>query len=145
MSVILLALAQAAQVTAFVSRSEGEEAPPALTVAATQESAASVPGDLSGRPELKFRRRRAMPPALSSFVRDEVAARRCEAADKRLRVNLAVLVAEDGQLRRIHPQAIGCPTVEQYASGVMLSMARANLLPVGETRWFRTSLLFQWQ
>ena len=144
MNVIAVALAHIAQVATFAP-AEREHIPQVAAPAAPEMSPTAVPGDLAALPELKFRRRRMMPRALSSFVRDEVAAKRCEAADNRLRVNLAVLVAADGQLRRIHPQAIGCPTVEQYASGVMLTMARANLSPVGETRWFRTSLVFEWQ
>ncbi|ONF97048.1 hypothetical protein SPHI_04830 [Sphingomonas jeddahensis] len=105
----------------------------------------ALPEDWSALPDLKLRRRPLRTEALSSYVRDEVRSGRCAATANHLRVELAVLVAANGQLRRIRPQAIGCPTVEQYASGVMLRMARSNVAPSGEDRWFRTQLVFRWQ
>lgn len=103
------------------------------------------PEDWSSLPPLRFQRRVPQPSSLSSYVRDEVRAGRCATTAMPLRVDLAVLVAADGQLRRIRPKAIGCPTVEQYASGLMVRMARRNVASAGEDRWYRTELLFQWK
>lgn len=103
------------------------------------------PDDWESMPELKLLRRMTDDGALSSYVRDEIRAGRCTAAINALHVDLAVLVAANGQVRRIRPRAIGCPTVEQYASGIMLRMARSNVAPPGEDRWYRTTVSFTWQ
>lgn len=103
------------------------------------------PADWSALPELQLLRRWPAVPELSSFVRDEVRAGRCAVAATTLRVDLAVMVAANGQVRRIVPRAIQCPTVEQYASGLVSRMARGNVAPPGEDLWFRTAMVFAWQ
>ncbi len=88
---------------------------------------------------------------LSSFVRAEVKAGRCAAATQSpdgwvLKIDVAVLLAPTGQARRIVPRAIACPSVEQYAAGLVSSMARGSVAPtavVADT-WYRTSLTFSW-
>ncbi|WP_235199753.1 hypothetical protein [Sphingomonas sp. RIT328] len=88
---------------------------------------------------------------LSSFVRAEVKAGRCNAATLSaqgyvLKVDLAVLVGPGGTPKRVVPRAIACPSVEQYAAGLVSSMARGNVTP-GDTdadSWYRTSLTFTW-
>ena len=123
----------------------------ALLLAATLQSsdmpAATPPQDWTALPELRFRRRPDAGPPLSAFVRDEIRGGRCATAagSASLSINLAVLVAPDGRVRRIVPQAIDCPTVEQYAAGLILRMARDNLVAdaVGDG-WFRTGLTFAW-
>lgn len=103
------------------------------------------PAELTTLPELPLQRRWPETPALSDYVRDEVLAGRCSVEGQRIQVDLAVLVAGNGQIRRIRPRAIQCPTVEQYASGVMSRMARGNVAPPGEDRWYRTALVFAWR
>ena len=103
------------------------------------------PDDWTALPELKLQRREPETRALAQYVREEIRAGRCVATASPLRVDLAVLVASDGQLRSIRPRAIGCPSVEQYASGIMLRMARSNVPPPGEDRWYRTAVVFAWQ
>jgi hypothetical protein len=88
---------------------------------------------------------------LSSFVRAEVKAGRCNAATPSpqgyvLKVDLAVLVGAGGQPKRVVPRAIACPSVEQYAAGLVSSMARGNIAPgvADADTWYRTSLTFSW-
>lgn len=88
---------------------------------------------------------------LTAFVRSEVLSGRCTAATQTtagwtLKVDLAVLVSANGQPRRVVPRAIGCPSVEQYAAGLVSSMMR-NSTPAGAIdpgNWYRTSLTFSW-
>ena len=104
------------------------------------------PVDWAPLPVLRYRRRPNVPAVLSDFVRDEVHAGRCAMpAGSRLSVDFAVLIAANGAVRRIVPRAIGCPTVEQYASGLMLRLARDNVLnPVLVPTWYRAGLTFAW-
>lgn len=87
---------------------------------------------------------------LSSFVRAEVKAGRCAAATAVtqgwvLKIDLAVLIGPGAQPRRVVPRAIACPSVEQYAAGLISSMARGNISPATDTDvWYRTSLTFSW-
>ncbi|WP_447407106.1 hypothetical protein, partial [Clostridium perfringens] len=62
-----------------------------------------------------------------------------------LRVDVAVLVAA-GRPRRVIPRAIQCPAVEQYAAGLVSSMARGNIAPATQAGdgWYKTSLTFAW-
>jgi hypothetical protein len=88
---------------------------------------------------------------LSGFVAAEVKAGRCPSAVASpqgwtLKVDLAVFVGPSGQPRRVVPRAIACPSVEQYAAGLVTSMARGNI-PAATTMpdtWYRTSLTFTW-
>jgi hypothetical protein len=103
------------------------------------------PADWSGLPELSILRNWSSDPRLSDFVRDEVAAGRCAAgAAGRVDVDLALLVAGDGQVRRIVPRAIGCATVEQYATGLASQMIRRNVAIPEAEGWFRTTIRFAW-
>ena len=107
------------------------------------------PTDWSALPDLRFVRPSPIPATLSQFVRDEVAAGRCASAQRTaggeymLTVSLMVRVGPNGTVYEVVPRAIGCPTVEQYASGVVSRMARGNVAPVAG--WFRTSVVFAWQ
>ena len=87
---------------------------------------------------------------LADFVRAEVRSGRCNAALQgssgwSLRVDVAVLVTS-GHLRRVVPRAIQCPAVEQYAAGLVSSMARGNIAAttIGADGWYKTSLTFTW-
>jgi hypothetical protein len=90
-------------------------------------------------------------PNLSAFVQGEVKAGRCAAAVATsggwvLKIDLAVLVGPAAQPRRVVPRAIDCPSVEQYAAGLISSAARGNI-PLGTVTpetWYRTSLTFSW-
>ena len=69
---------------------------------------------------------------MTKFVHDEVAAGRCAAppavAGKvSIKVDMVVLVSPGGDTVRIVPKAINCPTVEQFAAGVVQKAARGNI------------------
>ncbi|MGJ3629931.1 hypothetical protein AB5I41_29695 [Sphingomonas sp. MMS24-JH45] len=79
-------------------------------------------------------------------MRDEAAAGRCIAtAGTRIDVDLALFVGDAGQVRRIVPRAIGCATVEQYASGLASQMIRRDTSLSAAEGWYRTTLRFAWQ
>ena len=109
------------------------------------------PPDWSTLPPLALRHAADPAAAPFAFVRDEVVQGRCAAAlhDRAgwtLAVDVAVLATADGIVRRVVPRAIGCPTVEQYAAGLVWSGARDHIdpLPGGGDRWYRTRLTFAW-
>lgn len=109
-----------------------------------------APADLSTLPVLQLMRR-APAEAIATFVRDEVRAGRCVLApslggttSRRLRLELAVLVSDRGQVRRLLPRAIGCPTVEQYATGVVSRRIRGNIMRPATPGWYQTSISFSW-
>lgn len=141
----MLSVAAHAFVPAAATPLPQSSAAETLAAAGSGTNLPAPPDDWSTLPPLRLQRRMPQPSSLSSYVRDEVRAGRCAAATVPLRVDLAVLVAANGQLRRIRPKAIGCPTVEQYASGLMVRMARRNVASPGEDRWYRTELVFAWQ
>lgn len=105
---------------------------------------AMPPADWSSMDELAFIRTNAVTPDLSAYVREEVNAGRCASTDTSVRVDLAVLVGADGRVRRIIPRAINCPTVEQYATGIVSRLARRNVVPPPKESWFRTTVTFSW-
>lgn len=113
-------------------------------VAAPGADAIVPPGDWSHLPELSLQQPRPAANALAAFVQNEVQAGRCS-GNSPLRIDLAVLVAPDGRLRGVRPNAIGCPTVEQYASGLVMRMARSNVAAPPADQWYRTALTFAWQ
>ncbi|WBH17015.1 hypothetical protein [Sphingomonas radiodurans] len=119
--------------------------PPVAVVPSQPAPLPLPPADLTALPELPLTRRWPEDSTLSDYVRDEILAGRCSIEGQRIQVDLAVLVAGNGQIRRVTPRAIQCPTVEQYASGVMSRMARGNVAPPGEDRWYRTALVFAWR
>ena len=106
----------------------------------------SPPQDWSKLPPLLFRRPVAQAPEAAAYVGGEVKAGRCVRTGTVLAVDLAVLATPAGQVKRIVPRAIDCPTVEQYASGILLSMARSNIDTdgAGAEGWYRTTLTFTW-
>lgn len=110
-----------------------------------------LPADWSTLDELPLHRRWSGSAAITAFVRDEVTSGRCQAATagpggQTLRIELAILIGTAGQIRRIVPRAIDCVAVEQYAAGLLLRLARDNVVTtgiVGET-WFRAAFTFGW-
>ncbi|HXH16384.1 MAG TPA: hypothetical protein VNJ10_09660 [Sphingomonas sp.] len=126
--------------------------PVAVPPAPVQSQAAATlpPQDWSNLPVLRMRRQASTVANTSAYVHDEVAAGRCAKVVRTpqgwaLTVDLAVLLTPDGRLRRITPRAIDCPTVEQYAAGVILG-ARDSIDAgdVDTDTWYRTSLTFAW-
>lgn len=123
-------------------------APPAVPTVA---SAPALPADWSALDELPLHRRWSGSAAITAFVRDEVTSGRCQAATagpggQTLRIELAILIGTAGQVRRIVPRAIDCVAVEQYAAGLLLRLARDNVVTAGiagET-WFRAAFTFGW-
>ncbi|KQM63771.1 hypothetical protein ASE75_11805 [Sphingomonas sp. Leaf17] len=109
------------------------------------------PADWSMLSDLHFRRRPPAAPEMSQFVKAEVAAGRCAASRQSdgqliLRIDLAVRSSPGGQVRRIVPRAIDCPTVEQFAAGLVSRMARDNIDTggaIGE-QWYRVGMTFAW-
>jgi hypothetical protein len=88
---------------------------------------------------------------VSRFVQDEVEAGRCgtplKAGENRvLRVRVVVLVGPDGRARALVPEAIGCPTVEQYTAGVIGRLVAGNVRQPWPTQaqWLRTGLVYSW-
>lgn len=89
------------------------------------------------------------------FVRNEVEARRCQpllppAEGERLQLPVAILVGRTGQVRQIVPRAIGCPSVEQYVVGYLLSLTRtgtgigaeASMTPA--PGWYQLTIGYRW-
>ena len=125
--------------------------PPLVAPSQAAIVAPMPPQDWSDLPILRVRRPASDMPDLSAFVRTEVEAGRCAAAARAvdgwsLKLDLAVLATPDGQVRRITPRAIDCPTVEQYAAGLVLGTARDNVDVRGASSdtWYRTTMTFAW-
>lgn len=112
----------------------------------------AAPTDFNSLPVLQLVHRTPdQPGATSLFVRDEIRAGRCVAtvqpvASSRVQitVDVAVLVHPTGAIRAVVPRAIGCPSVEQYAAGLISRIVRGNVPPPGAERWFRTPITFSW-
>lgn len=125
-----------------------------LIVAAQATMVAPLPApplDWSGVPVLRYQ----YPPGddfdYSAYVRDEVNAGRCHRAVLQnarwtVAVDVIVLAARDGSPRRIIPRAIDCPSVEQYAAGLVSRRARRNVVVTGQVAdsWYKTSVRFSW-
>ena len=109
------------------------------------------PTDWSSLPPLRYVRPAPPDADLSAFVRSEVAAGHCPRAVAApggwtLTVEIAVQTNAQDQVRRVVPRAMDCPAVEQYAAGIVSSMARGNIY-TGDAQdgWYRTSLTFTWR
>jgi hypothetical protein len=110
-----------------------------------QASPLAPPTDWSALQQLPLLRRWEPSESITAFVRDEVRAGRCATPEThRVAVDFVVFVSADGQVRRIVPRAIDCPTVEQYASGLTLRAVRGNVADVPAAGWYRTALVFDW-
>ncbi|WP_156360155.1 hypothetical protein [Sphingomonas sp. Leaf10] len=113
--------------------------------------AARSPIDWAALPPLPYRRTPQPTAAMVAFVSAEARRNECPRpipvdGHTRLQVDVAVLIGEDHLVRATIPRAIGCPTIEQYGAGLVVSFARGNLLPhfVSEGGWYRASLQFDW-
>ncbi len=127
-------------------------AAPVLVPAAPIPPVASTlpPQDWSTLPVLRIRGQATTLANTSAYVHDEVVAGRCAHAVRTtqgwaLTVDLAVLITPDGRVRRVTPRAIDCPTVEQYAAGVILGARDSiDVVDADTDTWYRTSLTFAW-
>lgn len=108
----------------------------------------AVPADWSVLAAVPWRAPPQVTPDITGFVATEVKANRCAAtrADGQrstLEVELAVMIRDD-RVRNAVPRAIDCPTVEQFAAGLVSSFARNNLRAATAAGWYRTTLSFTW-
>lgn len=100
--------------------------------------------DWDALPPLPFN----MPPKIStsmqSFVAREAHAAKCSVDMTTLKLDVAVLLDEQGHIRATVPRAIQCPNIEQYAAALVVSFADGNLLPrmTSTEQWYRANLDF---
>jgi hypothetical protein len=87
----------------------------------------------------------------AEFVRREVEAGRCAAAlhdgaTMRLSAPVAIRVDGSGVVRQIVPQAIGCPTVEQYTVGFLQALTRGGPGSSAPLRagWYNLTVGYSW-
>ncbi len=112
----------------------------------------AAPGDWTALPPLRLTEQPDYTLIMTRFVRDEVAAGRCAApapVDGRtsIKLDLIVLVASSsGEAVRVVPRAIHCPTVEQFAAGVVQKAARGNIAGAAPSSdsWYRTNITITW-
>ncbi|RYY25537.1 MAG: hypothetical protein EOP62_13000 [Sphingomonadales bacterium] len=100
--------------------------------------------DWDALPPLPYRAPPLVTPDMHNFVTREVRANKCPSPGAEIRIDVAVLIDDAGGIRTTVPRAIKCPSVEQYAAGLVTGFARNNLLPRMATgdQWYRTSLTF---
>jgi hypothetical protein len=113
---------------------------------------ATAPGDWTTLPPLRLTEQPDYTLIMTKFVRDEVAAGRCAApapVEGRtvIKLDLIVLVASSsGEAVRVVPRAINCPTVEQFAAGVVQKATRGNIAGTAPSSdsWYRTNITITW-
>ena len=120
------------------------QVPAAPTSMSLAPAPVTAPTDWATMPQLPWRMEPVITPELTAYVVDEVRSGRCAAAPGVLvEVPVAVFVRSNGAIGATVPQAIGCPTVEQFAAGLVSSFARNRLrMPVGG--WYQTTMSFAW-
>ncbi|WP_394648569.1 hypothetical protein [uncultured Sphingomonas sp.] len=97
------------------------------------------PLDWTSLPRLSLASGSSISAQLTEFAQNEVRDGRCSLGE-RSTLDLAVLVAENGRVRRIVPRAIDCPSVEQFAAGVVLRAARDRIRPPATATWYVTTI-----
>jgi hypothetical protein len=114
-------------------------------------SVAAPPADWSALPPLRLSTTPDYAALMTKFVHDEVVAGRCAAppavAGKvNFKIDMVVLVSPGGDAVRIVPKAINCPTVEQFAAGVVQKAVRGNWAGAAPARdsWYRTGIVISW-
>lgn len=135
---------------AFGAAEQETPAPtPAPVPVPVPEKSAAI--DWATLPDLPYRQPPQMTAPMHSYVQGQVRARKCRArrlVDGRpaVRIEIAVLVSPEDGVRTSVPRAIGCPTVEQYAAGLVSSFARNNLTARTSTaeQWYRATVTFVW-
>jgi len=91
----------------------------------------------------------AMPVEAVSYVRAQVRDGHCArtpATTRTLAVPVAILVGPGGTVRQITPQAIDCPSVEQYTVGLLLSATRrsAGAPTPPSPGWYTLTPMYRW-
>ncbi len=123
---------------------------PLLVIALLQAAPTPPLPDWSAAPPLVYREPPEITAMMNQFVANEVLRGRCIVARPadghyRLRIDVAVLVTGNGEVRATVPRAIDCPTIEQYGAGLVQSFARNNVIAPGSgDKWHRASLTFDW-
>lgn len=114
--------------------------------------APAIPADWSVLAPLPYVAPPRLEPSFAAFVAGEIAAGRCAVARPAdghyvVKVDVATLIGADGGVRRTVPHAIACPTVEQYAAGLVTGFARGNLpvRAIGGDTWYRATIVFDWR
>lgn len=82
----------------------------------------------------------------SAYVRNELEAGRCRMAAPPVDAPVAILVGSSGNVTKVVPRAIGCPTVEQYTVGYLLGLTRAgpgSAIPP-KPGWYRLTVTYRW-
>ena len=107
------------------------------------------PIDWEALDALPYRTQPEVTPQMVRFVQGEMAQGRCTppapiAGKRRVHADVAVLIGSGASVRATIPRAINCPTVEQYAAGLVLGFARDNLNTrfAVEGTWYRVSMTF---
>lgn len=107
---------------------------------------ASPPLGLNLLPPIVYREEPQITAQMTGYVLREARLRGCPLPrdGRPLRVDVAMLIDPEGNVRTAIPRAIRCPIVEQYATGLAISFARNNLAPRAATsdQWYRASLVF---
>ncbi|MBN8816707.1 MAG: hypothetical protein J0J06_14825 [Sphingomonas sp.] len=114
-------------------------------------SVAAPPADWSALPPLRLSNTPDYAALMTQFVHDEVVAGRCAVPPAvggkvSITVDMVVLVSSNGEALRIVPKTINCPTVEQFAAGVVQKAARGNVVgsPPATDSWYRTGMTLSW-
>lgn len=123
----------------------------AMLLALAQAVPLAPPADWTQLPTLRWKTPPSNVEGASRFVRAEVAAGRCAAAQRAgasmtLHVDVAVLATAAGRVRAVMPLAINCPTVEQYTVGLVQRMALDNVDTSGQAAdtWYHTGMTYSW-
>jgi hypothetical protein len=109
------------------------------------QAAAMPPQDWSNLPIFPLPRAREVTDG-SAYVRTELATGRCKIAAPPVVAPVAILVGTSGQVVRIVPRAIDCPTVEQYTVGYLIGLTRGgpgSALPP-RPGWYRLDVTYRW-
>ena len=105
-----------------------------------QTPSLNPPADWAALPRMQLGLAAAPPTQLTDFVQREVLAARCVLSPEERMLDLVVLITQAGQVRRIVPRAIGCPSVEQFAAGIVLRAARDKVRPESFDTWYVTTV-----
>lgn len=125
-----------------------------LAVQAAPEAQPTPEIDWGTLPDLPYREAPQMTAPMHDWVQGQVRARKCRAGrlvDGRaaVRIQIAVLVHPEDGVRASIPRSIGCPSVEQYAAGLVSSFARNNLTSrpsvFSNPQWYRATVTFAWR
>lgn len=110
-----------------------------------------LPHDWSTLPQLKHTEQPEFSARLTRFVMREQRNGRCNVpvaddGQREINVEVAVLVAPDGEILETVPADVNCPSVETYTADTIrrISEGIAVAGPGPEPNWFRTRILYSW-